>query len=235
MAALKQDFTKEDPWRIFRIMSEFVDGFEELSDLREGVAMFGSARSKPSDKYYKLAEATAEKLAKNGYTVITGAGSGIMEAANKGAKKAGGESVGLNILIPTMQKPNRHVTRLLEFKYFFCRKVMFVKYSKAFVAFPGGFGTLDEFFEAVTLVQTRRVDPIPVVLVGSDYWRGMISWIRHKMLPQKMIEKDDMAIFSVTDSPDKVVSIINNFYEARRGSSGRNPASSVQLPRRDKR
>lgn len=213
MAALKQDFTKEDPWRIFRIMSEFVDGFEELSDLNEGVSIFGSARTKPSDKYYKLAETTAGKLAKNGYTVITGAGPGIMEAANKGAKEAGGESVGLNILIPTMQRPNRHITRLLEFKYFFCRKVMFAKYSKAFVVFPGGFGTLDEFFEAITLVQTRRVDPFPVVLMGTDYWKGMISWIRNKMLPHGMLDKEDITIFSMTDSPDKAVSIINNFYK----------------------
>lgn len=213
MATLKQDFTKEDPWRIFRIMSEFVDGFEELSDLREAVSIFGSARAKRSDRYYKLAEATAARLARNGYTIITGAGPGIMEAANKGAKKAGGESIGLNILIPTMQRPNKYITRLLEFKYFFCRKVMFAKYSKAFVAFPGGFGTLDEFFEAVTLVQTRRVDPFPVVLVGSDYWKGMISWIRNKMLPCGMIEKGDLPIFSVADRADKVVSIINDFYK----------------------
>ncbi len=213
MAALKQDFTKEDPWRIFRIMSEFVDGFEELSDVTNGVSIFGSARVKPSGKYYKLAEATAFRLAKSGYTVITGAGPGIMEAANKGAKRAGGESVGLNILIPTMQKPNRHVTKLIEFKYFFCRKVMFAKYSKAFVVFPGGFGTLDEFYEAITLVQTRRIDPIPVVLIGSDYWKGMLSWLRDKMLPFGMIDKEDLDIFSITDNSEKTVSIINEFYK----------------------
>jgi uncharacterized protein (TIGR00730 family) len=157
MPTLKGDFTKEDPWRIFRIMSEFVDGFEELSDIKEAVSIFGSARVKPGSKYYKLAEDTGVMLVKNGYSVITGAGPGIMEAANKGAKKAGGESIGLNILIPTTQAPNKYITRLLEFKYFFCRKVMFAKYSKAFVVFPGGFGTMDEFFEAITLVQTRRV------------------------------------------------------------------------------
>ena len=168
MPLLKQDFIKEDPWRIFRIMSEFVDGFEELSDVTNAVSIFGSARAGQSSKYYKVAEDTAKLMVNNGYAVITGAGAGIMEAANKGANKAGGDSIGLNILIPTMQKPNKYVTRLLEFKYFFCRKVMFAKYSKAFIVFPGGFGTLDELFEAITLVQTERVDPFPVILVGPS-------------------------------------------------------------------
>ncbi len=189
MAVLKEDFTKEDPWRIFRIMSEFVDGFEELSDVKNAVSIFGSARAKPSNKYYKIAEKTAAHLAKNGYAIITGAGAGIMEAANKGAKKAGGESIGLNILIPIVQNPNRYVTRLLNFKYFFCRKVMFAKYSKAFVAFPGGFGTLDEFFEGITLIQTQRIDPFPVILMGKDYWKGMMRWLKETMLPAGTIDK----------------------------------------------
>ena len=167
MAILKQDFTKEDPWRIFRIMSEFVDGFEELSDIKQAVSIFGSSKSKQNNKFYKLAEEFARLLVKNGYAVITGAGPGIMEAANKGAKEAGGESIGLNILIPITQKPNRYVTKLLDFKYLFCRKVMFAKYSKAFVVFPGGFGTLDEFFEAATLVQTKRFEPFPIILVET--------------------------------------------------------------------
>ncbi len=213
MAILKGDFTKEDPWRIFRIMSEFVDGFEELSDVKEAISIFGSARTKPSNRYYRLAEETAARLSRSGYSIITGAGSGIMEAANKGAKKEGGESIGLNILIPIMQKPNKYVTRLLEFKYFFCRKVMFAKYSKAFVVFPGGFGTLDEFFEAATLVQTKRIDPFPVILVGSEFWKGMMRWMEEALVPAKTVNKSDLKIFSVVDTPQQVVSAINKFYK----------------------
>ena len=213
MAIFKEDFTKEDPWRIFRIMSEFVDGFEELSGVKEAVSIFGSARAKPASKFYKIAEETASRLVKSGYSIITGAGPGIMEAANKGAKKAGGESIGLNILIPTMQKPNKYVTRLLEFKYFFCRKVMFAKYSKAFIAFPGGFGTMDEFFEAITLVQTKRVAPFPVILVGSEFWKGLIRWMNETLLPNKTVDKCDLTIFNIADTSEKVVSLINNFYK----------------------
>ncbi|MDO8525251.1 MAG: TIGR00730 family Rossman fold protein [Candidatus Omnitrophota bacterium] len=212
MALLKEDFTKEDPWRIFRIMSEFVDGFEELSSVKKAVSIFGSARASASSKYYKIAEETASKLVSNGYAVITGAGPGIMEAANKGAKEAKGESIGLNILIPIMQKPNKYVTKLLEFKYFFCRKVMFAKYSKAMVAFPGGYGTMDEFFEAITLVQTKRIDPFPIILVGSEYWKGLVSWIEGTILTHKMVDKSDLKIFSVVDTPQQIVSTINKFY-----------------------
>ena len=212
MPTLKGDFTKEDPWRIFRIMSEFVDGFEELSDVSDAISIFGSAKSKPSDKYYKIAEETAFKLVKNGYAVITGAGPGITEAANKGAKRGGGESIGLNILIPTLQKPNKFVTRLLEFKYFFCRKVMFVKYSKAFVAFPGGFGTLDEMFEAITLVQTKRIEPFPVILVGREFWKDLNGWVKNTLLSNNMIEKSDLSLFTIVDTPDEVVSAVNKFY-----------------------
>ncbi len=213
--AVKQYFIKEDPWRIFRIMSEFVDGFEELSEVKEAISIFGSSKSKPADKIYKMAEETARLLAKNGYAIITGAGPGIMEAANKGAKEAGGESIGLNILIPTMQKPNRYVTKLLEFKYFFCRKVMFAKYSKAFVVFPGGYGTLDELFEAITLVQTRRVEPFPIILVGSNFWKGMTDWIQHILIHNKAIEKDDISIFDVVDTSQEVLSKINQFYSKK--------------------
>ncbi len=211
--ALRGDFTKEDPWRIFRIMSEFVDGFEELSNVKEAVSIFGSARAPRTGKYYKMAEETAARLVKSGYAVITGAGPGIMEAANKGAKHAGGESIGLNILIPIMQKPNKYTTRLLEFKYFFCRKVMFVKYSKALIAFPGGFGTLDEFFEVVTLVQTKRAEPIPIILVGKEYWKGMLQWMEHTLIPHKMIERDELKIFTVVDTPQEAVTAINKFYK----------------------
>ena len=194
-------------------MSEFVDGFEELSNLTDAVSIFGSARASSSSKYYKIAEETASKLVKNGYAIITGAGPGIMEAANKGAKLAHGESIGLNILIPTMQKPNKYVTKLLEFKYFFCRKVMFAKYSKAMVAFPGGYGTMDEFFEAITLVQTKRIDLFPIILVGSEYWKGLVHWIEGTMLPHKMVDKSDLKIFHLVDTPQEVVSIINKFYK----------------------
>ena len=195
-------------------MSEFVDGFEELSDLKKAVSIFGSARqdARSTRKYYKVAEDTAHLLAKHGYAVITGAGRGIMEAGNKGAKGAKGKSIGLNILIPIMQKPNQYVTRMLEFKYFFCRKVMFVKYSKAFVVFPGGFGTLDELFEAITLVQTERVEPFPVILVGRGYWEGLISWFRSTLLPQGTIDDKDMKLFSVVDKPGEVLAAINKFY-----------------------
>jgi uncharacterized protein (TIGR00730 family) len=214
MPFLKEDFTKEDPWRIFRIMSEFVDGFEELSNVKTAVSIFGSAKQRgATKKYYKLAEDTARLLVKNGYAVITGAGPGIMEAGNRGAKEAGGESIGLNILIPTMQKPNKYVTKLLEFKYFFCRKVMFAKYSKAFVVFPGGFGTLDELFEAITLVQTKRVEPFPVILVGKKYWKGLTSWIKGTLLKEETIDEKDLKIFSVVDTPQEVMAAIDAFYK----------------------
>ena len=214
MPYLKQDFIKEDPWRIFRIMSEFVDGFEELSNIKKAVSIFGSAKQRKSTKrYYKVAEETAYLLAKNGYSVITGAGGGIMEAGNKGAKRAGGDSVGLNILIPIVQHPNKYVTRLIDFKYFFCRKVMFAKYSKAFVVFPGGFGTLDELFEAMTLVQTERVNPFPVILVGKEYWEGLVSWIKNTLLPEGTIDEVDLKLFSVVDTPQEVMATIDKFYK----------------------
>ena len=212
MTALKHDFTKEDPWRVFRIMGEFVDGFEELACVGNAVSIFGSARTKPKNKYYKLAEKTARLLAESGYSVITGAGGGIMEAANKGAKAGGGKSIGLNILIPLNQKPNRYITDLIEFKYFFCRKVMFAKYSKAFIVCPGGYGTLDEFFEAVSLIQTERVEPFPVILLGKSYWKGMISWLKGTLLKSGAIDKNDLAIFRTTDNPREALKIIENFY-----------------------
>ena len=214
MPYLKQDFIKEDPWRIFRIMSEFVDGFEELSNIKKAVSIFGSAKQKRSTKrYYKVAEETAYLLAKNGYSIITGAGGGIMEAGNRGAKKAGGDSIGLNILIPIMQRPNKYVTRLIDFKYFFCRKVMFAKYSKAFVVFPGGFGTLDELFEAITLIQTKRVDPFPVILVGKEYWKGLVSWIKNTLLPEGTIDEIDLKLFTVVNTPQEVMAVIDKFYK----------------------
>ncbi len=212
MATLKPSFTREDPWRIFRIMSEFVDGFEELSCIKQGISIFGSARTKPADKYYKLAEDTAFALSRAGYSIITGAGPGIMEAANKGAKRSGEISIGLNILIPSEQKPNRFITKLIEFKYFFCRKVMFAKYSKAFIVFPGGYGTLDELFEALSLVQTQRIDPFPIVLAGSDYWKGMLKWLKDTVVKSGAVSRSELSIFTVLDTPGEIVDFVKKFY-----------------------
>jgi hypothetical protein len=208
----KIDFTKEDTWRIFRIMAEFVEGFETLSQVGRAISFFGSSRLKPKDKYYKIATQTAYLLSKEGYAIITGGGPGLMEAANKGAKKAGGKSIGLNIQIPQEQKPNRYVDLLLEFHYFFCRKVMFLKYGKAFVILPGGYGTLDELFESLNLIQTHRVERFPVVLLGSEYWKGLIDWVKSKVLKKGCISPSDLNIFTIVDTPKEVVSAINNFY-----------------------
>ena len=208
----EDDFTTQDPWRIFRIMSEFVEGFEELARIGPAVTVFGSARTKASDRYYKLAEEIAFLLAKDGYAIITGAGPGIMEAANKGAKKAGITSIGLNIQVPVAQKPNRFITKLIEFRYFFCRKVMFLKYANASVIFPGGFGTMDEFFETVTLIQTQRIEKFPVVLVGSEYWKGLIDWVKKSMINTNRVSEEDLDIFSIVDEPAEVVSVIKKFY-----------------------
>ena len=208
----RYDFTTEDPWRIFRIMSEFVEGFEDLSRVGPAVTFFGSARTKPREEYYKLAEKAAGLLARQGYAIMTGAGPGIMEAANKGAKKAGGASVGLNIEVPIIQKPNRFITELIDFRYFFCRKVMFVKYAKAFVIFPGGFGTMDEFFESITLIQTKRINRFPVVLVGKEYWGGLVDWMKKSMLRKDRIEKADMEIFTIVDNAREVLEAVENFY-----------------------
>ena len=203
----------EDPWRVFRIMSEFVEGFEVLSELGKAVSIFGSSRVKPNNKYYKLTEETAYLLAKEGYAIITGSGPAIMEAANKGAKRAGGHSVGLNIQIPHEQKSNKYVDTLLDFRYFFVRKVMFVKYAKAFVIMPGGYGTLDEFTEAINLIQTERIDKFPVILFGSEYWKGMLDWLRDTVLKNGSIDKEDLKIFTVVDEPKEVVEVIKKFYK----------------------
>ncbi|MDD2688832.1 MAG: TIGR00730 family Rossman fold protein [Candidatus Omnitrophica bacterium] len=208
----QNDFISEDPWRVFRIMSEFVDGFEVLSGIGKAVSIFGSNRTKAGSKYYKLTEEIAYLLAKEGYAIITGSGPGIMEAANKGAKRAKGKSIGLNIQIPSEQKPNKYVDILLDFRYFFVRKVMFVKYAKAFVIMPGGYGTLDEFSEALTLIQTQRIDKFPIVLVGSEYWRGMLAWLKDTLLKNSNISKKDLEIFTIVDKPQDVVKAVKNFY-----------------------
>ncbi|MCK9603098.1 MAG: TIGR00730 family Rossman fold protein [Candidatus Omnitrophica bacterium] len=206
------DFTHEDPWRVFRIMSEFVDGFEVLSQVGKAVSIFGSSRLKPSSKYYKLAEDTAYLLAKSGYAIITGSGPGIMEAANRGARKGKGKSIGLNIQIPMEQQPNKYVDTLLDFHYFFVRKVMFVKYAKAFVIMPGGYGTMDEFTEAINLIQTERIPKFPVVLFGRDYWKGMLKWLHNTVLKHGSISREDLNIFTLVDKPAEVVKVIEDFY-----------------------
>ena len=210
---IEDDFTQEDTWRIFRIMSEFVDGFETLSRAGQAVSIFGSGRFKHSNKYYKMAEETAYLLAKEGYAIITGSGPSVMEAANKGAKRAKGLSIGLNIQIPLEQKPNRYVDTLLDFRYFSVRKVMFVKYAKAFVIMPGGYGTLDEFFEAITLIQTQRIQKFPVVIMGSEYWKGMIDWLKSTVLKSGAISKKDLELFTIVDEPKDAVNVIKKFYE----------------------
>ena len=202
---------KSETWRVFRIMAEFVDGFEFMAASQPAISIFGSARTRATDKYYNLAKRIAYLLGKEGFSIITGGGPGIMEAANRGAKEAGGKSIGLNIQLPMEQKPNRFITHMLNFRYFFCRKVMFVKYARGFVIMPGGFGTLDEFFEAVTLIQTNRTEPFPVVLVGSAFWKGLLEWMKKTLIKEKTISKEDLALFYVTDDPEEVVKVIKSF------------------------
>ena len=202
------EFKHTDPWRVFRIMGEFVEGFDELATLTRGIAIFGSARTKPDDPDYKAAQETAALLSGQGFAVITGGGPGIMEAANRGAFEAGGLSIGCNIELPFEQRPNSYQTLSLTFKYFFVRKMMFVKYSLAFVIFPGGFGTLDELFEALTLIQTKKIRNFPIVLFGKSYWSGMLDWLRDVMLQGGKIADHDMEMFHITDSPAEVIEIV---------------------------
>lgn len=198
-----------DSWRMFRIMSEFVDGFDAMSSVDiPVVTIYGSARTQPDDKYYLLAEEIARELANHGYGVVTGGGPGVMEAANKGAGEADGLSIGLNINLPHEQAPNPHANLQLNFKYFFVRKVMFMKYSMGFICMPGGFGSLDELFEALTLIQTERIKPFPIVLVGSEFWSGLVDWIRDKLLGNGNISSEDMLLFEVMDDTEEIVNYI---------------------------
>ncbi len=203
-----QNFRVEDLWRIFRIISEFVDGFETLSSLGPAVTIFGSSRVKEGNKFYEEARRLGRLLAERGYTVITGAGPGIMEAANRGAYEGGGRSIGLNIELPTPQKPNRYVKELLSFRYFFARKVMFIRYAQAYVIFPGGFGTLNEMFEAINLIQTGRSARFPVILVGREFWQGLVKWLEEEILPRKFVFKKEMRIFTLVDRAEEVMEII---------------------------
>lgn len=203
------EFLHTDTWRVFRIMGEFVQGFEDLAQITNGVAVFGSARTRPDDPVYEAARETAALLARAGFAVITGGGPGIMEAANRGAFEAGGMSVGCNIELPHEQGSNPYLTLSLKFKYFFVRKMMFVKYSDAFIIFPGGFGTLDELFESLTLIQTRKIRNFPVVLYGSRYWRGMLEWIKGPVLSEAKISEHDLKLLHLADSPAQIVEIIS--------------------------
>ncbi len=205
---LIDDFKIGESWRLFKIMGEFVEGVEALHGLGPAVSIFGSARTVASDPVYRSAERIAARFAREGFAVITGGGGGVMEAANKGAAEAGGVSVGLNINLPHEQTPNPFANIQMDFHYFFIRKVMFVKYAMAYVIMPGGFGTLDELFEAVTLIQTQRIRPLPVILVGSGYWDGLVQWIRARLLDESRISPEDMDIFQVLDEPEDIVKAV---------------------------
>jgi uncharacterized protein (TIGR00730 family) len=202
------ELTKHDTWRMFRIMAEFVEGFEVLPDVHPAVTIFGSARVSRNSPVYKATEKLARLLVENQFNVISGGGPGVMEAANKGAVEGGGKSVGLHIHLPQEQKPNNYANIRLDFNYFFIRKVMFVKYAVAYVIMPGGFGTLDELFEAITLIQTKRIRSFPVVLMDSRYWKGLVDWIKKTLLKSKFISTQDLDIFHVVDKPEEAVAII---------------------------
>lgn len=205
----------ENAWTMFKVISEFVDGFETLNNIGPCISIFGSARTKPGHKYYKLAEEVAGRLCEEGFGIITGGGPGIMEAGNKGAFEAEGTSVGLDIDLPFEQFINRYVDvdKKLGHRYFFVRKVMFVKYAQAFVALPGGFGTLDELFEVLTLVQTKKISRVPIILVGKAYWQGLFDWIVDTMLQENNISEADLKLIPITDDPEEVVKIIRDFYQ----------------------
>ncbi len=207
---LLDEMELSESWRLFRIIGEFVEGVEEMHDIGPAVSIFGSARMKPDAPYYQRTVEIAGMLAENGFAVITGGGGGIMEAANKGATEKKGRSVGLNIVLPMEQKPNPYSNIRVEFNYFFVRKVMFVKYAMAYIIMPGGFGTLDELFEAVTLIQTKRVKPLPVILFGSEYWNGLVDWIKARLLEAKMISPADLNILRVTDDPEEILTIVKS-------------------------
>ena len=210
----------KDTWSVFKIMGEFVEGFETLRPFWPSVSIFGSARIKPRNRYYDLAVRVAAALSKAGYGVITGGGPGVMEAANRGAREGGGRSIGLNIKLPYEQNPNPYAETVIHFDYFFARKVMFVKYACGFVGLPGGFGTLDEIFEALTLKQTGKIHEFPVILMGREYWQGMIDWLKSQPLEQRMISQSDLRLFHVTDDVDEVVEIIDRNQQQRRRRRG---------------
>jgi len=210
--------TQEDIWRIFRIMAEFVDGFELMGKIKPSIAVFGSARAKPGDKYYTLAEQVASEIVKKGFGVITGGGPGIMEAANKGAKEAGGSSTGVNIQLPHEQMHNPYIDqdKLLDFRYFFVRKVMFFKYAQGYILMPGGFGTIDESFEVLTLIQTKKTQKFPVVLMGTEFWGSLLDWVKGTQLKAGFINEEDLELFKLTDDPVEAANIIHEFHKGKK-------------------
>ena len=210
------EIKSHDSWEIFKIMGEFVEGFERLSRIGPCVSIFGSARTDPNNQYYIIAEELAFQLTKNKFGVITGGGPGIMEAGNKGAKRGGGKSVGLNIVLPFEQMPNSYIDndKIINFDYFFVRKVMFIKYAQGFIVLPGGFGTLDEMFEALTLIQTKKSGKFPVILIGKSFWSGLLNWIKEVLLTEENnISEEDIDLIKIVDTPDEAVHLINNFYK----------------------
>jgi len=206
------DFKSGESWRLFKIMGEFVEGIDSLHSLGPAISIFGSARTNPQDPNYKKTQDLATLFAKSGYAIITGGGPGTMEAANKGAIGQGVASVGLNIKLPFEEKGNPYTTQQIDFDYFFVRKVMFIKYAQAYIIMPGGFGTLDELFETITLIQTKKIRQMPVILMGSSFWNGLIEWIKENMLTQGMISPEDIDLFHVLDDPEKALEIVENFY-----------------------
>jgi uncharacterized protein (TIGR00730 family) len=207
-----EDLAKSDTWRVFRIMAELVEGFEALSGVGPAVTIFGSARLKPGSPYYNKCLKVSENLARTGFTVISGGGPGIMEAANKGAQNGNGMSVGLNIALPMEQSPNIFQDIKIEFRYFFVRKLMFMKYAVGYVIFPGGFGTMDELFEALTLAQTKRIKSFPIIMYGSEYWKGLIDWMKTTLVADGTIEREDFSLFSIVDRPEEVRLLINEHF-----------------------
>ena len=222
--AERRTFVHTDPWRVLRIMGEFVEGFDTLSDVRFAVSIFGSARTRSEDPYYDKAVETARLLARQGFPIITGGGPGIMEAANRGAQEGNGLSIGCNIELPFEQGTNPYVERSINFRYFFVRKTMFVKYATAFVVFPGGFGTMDELFEALTLIQTGKVKHFPVVLFGKEYWQGLYEWLEGRVCGEGKIDAKDLTLFHVTDDPAEAVAWIVKAREERKQSHSRHKA-----------
>jgi uncharacterized protein (TIGR00730 family) len=220
-----KDIIPKDTWTVFKIMGEFVEGFETLRRVEPAVSIFGGSRVRRGNKYYRKAVQISQALAREGFSIITGGGPGIMEAANLGARRGGGNSIGLNIRLPFEQEPNRHIDTLIHFNYFFARKVMFMKYACGYVVFPGGYGTLDEVFEALTLVQTNKIDNFPVILICRDYWKGILRWIHKEMLGQKMISEQDLTLFTTTDDPREVCRLVREGYRKRLQINGNSPRS----------
>jgi uncharacterized protein (TIGR00730 family) len=219
----------KDTWSVFKIMGEFVEGFETLRDTWPSVSVFGGARMRKSNPYYRDAIRLSQILSSRGYSIITGGGPGLMEAANRGAQEAGGQSIGLSINLPHEQGTNDYVSTAVEFNYFFARKVMFVKYACGIVGMPGGFGTLDEIFEALTLVQTKKIRDLPVVLFGSDFWRGLLDWLASKVVEEKLLSQRDLRLFHLTDDPEEAAEIIDRHYR-RRQSQGRAAQDGHDVP-----